>query len=421
MTDVTARWTIGVPMRVLLAALSAGAGAIHIAMVSSHAEEWPLEGVAFAVVGALQIIFALLVLVRPSAHLLRAACLANVGLIALWIVSRVSGFPIGPDEGIPHDAAFVDVTAVILETLVVLLGYELLTRPGRAARSATSARLVAGLGTGAVLVVTAAAITSPSAAHHAHGEHAHDDGTPDHAHPDDGTTLDGHGAHDDAQLAFLFPDGDDLGWAQVNNGMNEHGGHGAAVPLDELHPRTRARLIHQLALTQEAVELYPTVADAEAAGYRRTGEFNPGLGVHYSGAGAPDLDGVMSDDEIRRPSTLIFDGSRSDSPLAGFMYLTSSMSGEQPEGFAGPNDFWHAHQGVCIRFVAGGEINALDGGLTEQECRERGATYVDVTTSMVHVWTVPAYTNPVGVFAEANPALRCPDLTYEFSAACQRK
>ena len=35
-------------------------------------------------------------------------------------------------------------------------------------------------------------------------------------------------------------------------------------------------------------------------------------------------------------------------PIAGFMYY--SMSTEAPEGFAGPNDHWHRHSNVCVKF-----------------------------------------------------------------------
>ena len=31
---------------------------------------------------------------------------------------------------------------------------------------------------------------------------------------------------------------------------------------------------------------------------------------------------------------------------------------------------------------------------------------------MVHVWTVPGYESPQGVFSELNPKMTCPDGTY---------
>lgn len=407
-------WTLEPLARLVLAALSWGAGAIHLFMAPSHLDAWWIEGAAFVAVGLAQVALAIAFLVRPAPWVLRVSCVLSAGLITLWVVSRVSGLPIGPEAGEPHVASFVDVTCVALEAALLLVGYELLVRSDR------GRRLGAGLTTASMIVpigivgVTVAALTSPSATNHAH--HEHDHATAAHSH------AAGHD-HAAAETAFLFPDGDDAGWSAVRNG-EEHGNHRPPVPVENLQPPVRRELEHQLALTMVPIQAYPTVADAEAAGYRRTGEFNPGLGVHYRG-GIADMDGVLSDDEISHPSTIVYDGTAPDSPIVGFMYTSITYGGGvNPTGFAGPNDVWHTHSGICIRFEANGEIDALgDGGeITRDECVDQGAQFIDqVAVSLLHVWPVPAYTNPLGVFAHANPALRCEDGTYEFSAACQRK
>ena len=46
------------------------------------------------------------------------------------------------------------------------------------------------------------------------------------------------------------------------------------------------------------------------------------------------------------PLSLIYDGIRPTSQMVGLMYYT--MSNKAPEGFAGPNDHWHRHSGVCL-------------------------------------------------------------------------
>ena len=38
-----------------------------------------------------------------------------------------------------------------------------------------------------------------------------------------------------------------------------------------------------------------------------------------------------------------------------------------------------------------------------------------VTTSLLHVWTAPAYSDPLGVFAHLNPGVTCSDGTYYIS------
>jgi hypothetical protein len=87
--------------------------------------------------------------------------------------------------------------------------------------------------------------------------------------------------------------------------------------------------------------------------------------------------------------------------------------GEYPEGFAGPNDHWHTHSGICIR-PGGNGLDALgaDGSITKAACTAQGGNFMAVTPSLLHVWTVAAYSDPLGVFAHTNPAVTCPDGTY---------
>src|SRR4051812_30712457 len=82
-------------VRVTLAAVSAGAGAIHLAMVPPHWGESVAEGVGFAVSGWLQLAFAAVVLVRPTRNLLRLGIVLNLAAIGAWVVSRTAGLPFG--------------------------------------------------------------------------------------------------------------------------------------------------------------------------------------------------------------------------------------------------------------------------------------------------------------------------------------
>jgi hypothetical protein len=216
-----------------------------------------------------------------------------------------------------------------------------------------------------------------------------------------------------AELAFLFPDGNDKGWAKVENGSGHH--MAPDVPLALIPAATRVEMLRQLALTLDVVKKFPTVKAAEAAGYRRAGPFIPGLGTHYIG-GRTSRTGTLTDADILAPSTIIFDGTAPDSPIAGFMYMSraASRATPEPEGFAGPNDKWHYHTGVCTREGANGvtEIFGFDGSITEADCRKSGGEFAAATQYMLHVWTVPGYSSPLGVYSHANPALTCPDGTY---------
>ena len=58
------------------------------------------KGIGFAVAGWFQLLFAALVLLKPSRPLLVAGIVVNATLIAAWAVSRTTGFPFGPNAGL---------------------------------------------------------------------------------------------------------------------------------------------------------------------------------------------------------------------------------------------------------------------------------------------------------------------------------
>jgi hypothetical protein len=383
------------PALVLLAVLSGAAGVIHIAMVPSHASEWLPEGIAFAVAGWFQIAFACLVLSRPSRLALRVGSLANLLFIGAWVVTRVWGSPFGPEAGVAHDASFVDIVCVLLEAGIVVTAWALLARPSLGSSLSSSALVPLSAIPIAVVVLATAAIASPSASGHGHtsGEMAAD------GHDHSGTT----GEVDDKGLSLLM------------NGQGEGGGHthdNSEAPLDEA---TQRELDAQLAKTQEFVQKYPTVKDAEAAGYRRQGPFGPGLGAHYMKGASVSLASTMTDEALANP-TLIYDGIDPDSQLAGFMYnIFSTDTQNPPEGFAGPNDHWHYHTNVCLVFRPDGGVDAplgADTSAPKSLCDQYKGVLVANTGYMVHVWTVPGWESPQGVFSNVNASITCPNGTY---------
>jgi hypothetical protein len=192
-------------------------------------------------------------------------------------------------------------------------------------------------------------------------------------------------------------------------------GHHDEIVQQPMSPATVNELKGQLAITREVAVALPTVADAEAAGYRRAGPYSPGLGAHYTitSPAALNFDGVMTDEELRTPLSIIYDGTQPDSPVAGFMYYATTAA--EPEGFAGANDIWHYHESICVT-MSDGEINSPFGAdlpVTDAQCSQVGGFMLDSTQYMVHVWSVPGYNNvDNGVFAEVNPALDCADGSY---------
>ena len=216
-----------------------------------------------------------------------------------------------------------------------------------------------------------------------------------------------------ARPAAPAPAVDDRGFSKLDNG------HQAETstfdqPMD---PATRRLLQHQLELAREVAMRYPTVADAEAAGWRRAGPFAPGLGAHYfdwkhiEDALIPS--GVVDDNAVMHPISLIYDGTHPGSRIAGLMYYSERM--RLPQGFAGPNDIWHYHTNVCLVTKPDGSADTpfgADQTVSKAACDAVHGDLMARTQWMLHAWVVPGYDSAEGVFSHDNEAITCRDGTY---------
>jgi hypothetical protein len=161
----------------------------------------------------------------------------------------------------------------------------------------------------------------------------------------------------------------------------------------------RVELQQQMDAARTVIEKYPTVADAEAAGYHKSTPYVPCIGAHYTNVSlVPKFDAAA-------PSELLYDGTEPDSRIVGLSYLVFNPGGA-PDGFAGPNDLWHQHNsngGLCFGgngVVIGGEQ------MTEEECESIGGEKRELTDIwMVHAWVVPGFECSWGVFAGECPEL----------------
>jgi hypothetical protein len=196
------------------------------------------------------------------------------------------------------------------------------------------------------------------------------------------------------------------------NGQHVHGVKALDVaaeaePDQPLDAPTRELVAQQLTQARDHAMQYPTVADATAAGYRLAGGFAPGSGAHY--VGGPMTGGNTFDPNAVQ--SLIYDGTSPTSKIVGLMYYAM---GDAPEGFAGPNDHWHRHSSVCVKY-ANGQIDVpfpADADVTKEQCTEAGGFFMTITGYMVHAWVVPGWESPQGVFSHENVNVRCADGTY---------
>jgi hypothetical protein len=177
---------------------------------------------------------------------------------------------------------------------------------------------------------------------------------------------------------------------------HDHRGPNLQYPLTRAE---REQLIVEQTEARKVAERYPTVASAEAAGYKKSTAYVPCIGAHYTNIA------LVGKFDVAAPSELLYDGTNPDSRIVGLSYLVMNRGGA-PEGFAGPNDIWHQHNsngGLCLNaqgVVVGNESTS------PKDCAARGGRKVKLDDIwMVHDWVVPGWECGWGVFAGECPEL----------------
>ena len=177
-----------------------------------------------------------------------------------------------------------------------------------------------------------------------------------------------------------------------------HTGHSTAdlVPAVPLSAADAALFDSQWLAAQQAIPHLDTLAKATALGYVRAAAPAGGIGTHWV-----LWSQIAKPFDPAKPSMLLFDERRDPAVLVGYSYALQSPT--RPEGFAGPNDHWHQHIGLCV-----------DNGWVVREQTSgpdacNGTYIAGGDFWMLHAWVVPRWPNRKGQFAPFNPNL-CPPI-----------
>lgn len=173
------------------------------------------------------------------------------------------------------------------------------------------------------------------------------------------------------------------------------------APEAPLSPTDAERFAQQWAAAKAAIPSLDTPVKAAAAGYVLSSTPAPGVGVHWV-----NWQLISQPFDPARPAMLLFSGLPGKEELVGFSYWVQGAY--PPDGFAGTNDQWHTHAGLC---VVNGWVER-EGVPAPTDCP--GSWLAGGDLWMLHAWVADRYPNRWGRFAQTNPTLcptgRVPDL-----------
>jgi hypothetical protein len=123
-------------------------GVIHGLAAIQHVSEFVLYAVFFVVLALTQILWGIALYRAPSRPLLSAGAILSLAVVALWIISRTSGLPIGPEHWTAEPVGALDSIATGNEVVLALLIFLLLRRgqPGALARGCSRVTTTTALG-----------------------------------------------------------------------------------------------------------------------------------------------------------------------------------------------------------------------------------------------------------------------------------
>ena len=92
---------------------------MHLAYAAAHLRQWWAYGAFFLATGAGQALFAPLILRRPRPWVIAAGVAGNVAIIAMYVVSRTYGPPLGPHAHVPEVAGPIDLATTAAEVYLI--------------------------------------------------------------------------------------------------------------------------------------------------------------------------------------------------------------------------------------------------------------------------------------------------------------
>ena len=392
-----------------LAIVSAVCAVIHFAVAGSHYQEYWAFGAFMLATGFLQSLLAVGLISYPRRPVLLAGAALNLGIVAVYVVTRTVGDVIGPTPHEVEPLGFGDVLCTCLEavTAIALIWLALrplarpLTRSIPQSRLAASTALVgviaaALLGTALVdggpemvMAMGADDPSTPAGSVSAAGTANAGTSMP-------GMQMGGSGAAH--AVAISLPTDSPAGAITMPAAMQMETGMKMAGPACTTSP-TAAQQTAAVSLVDSswaAAKPYQALATAKAAGYL---PITPtGLPVvHYLNPSyyrATVRGGQVLN--VAQPQSLVYANTPQGAVLVAAMFIMGRSSSTPPQP-GGCLTQWHEHTNLC--FADRGVI-----ALASPSCPDGSVNRV--TPPMLHVWFVPIPGGPTAIDAPDNTVVR---------------
>ena len=368
----TWRWVL----RVLAAAASVAAAAVHFSVAGEHFHEYWLFGVFFFTAAWLQVGWAAAVMWSPRRWVLAAGAALQLGVVALWATSRTGGVPLVPGPSTDEPVGWLDGFATGVEVAAGLVALGLFGwRLGRPIRRVRRMQIAAVTAFALMASTSAALALAPT-----EGAGGMDMGGTDTA---AGVQL---------RIPTTSPAGDivlpatmemDPGMQMVTTMCQQTP---SAAEQEEAHS-----LVEQ---TVAADSKYASLAAAKADGFV---PITPsGLPVVHYMKIANFLANMRTGDPLtpQAPASLVYANTPKGAVLVAVMYMMGPGQ-NQPPATAGCLLQWHVHTNLCL---SGVNVVALQDA--QGRCPQ-GAS-AQVTPPMTHVWMVPIPGGPLGGVDDAD-------------------
>jgi hypothetical protein len=369
-----------------LAIMSVATAVIHFAVAGPHFQEYWLYGVFMLVAGWLQLLWAIAAIARPSRLLLRGGVILNLGVVAVYIVTRTAGDLIGPGAHSAEEIGFGDVLCTALEAIVAAgCAWLLIARTDRQV-----GRRLLLLGPAAAGAATATLLSVALVA-----------GGPELIMNMGDSASAGTGAPATASvsLATTTPGGD-ITMPDTSMQMTDGMKMASSVPCVQGPTAAQQRDAVTLVDTswQEAKK-YQSLAAAKAAGYVPITPAGRPV-VHYMNKasyratlkGGPVLD-------LAEPQSLVYANTPKGAVLVAAMYITSP-GGPTPQP-GGCLTQWHVHTNLCVTRSLG-VVGTVSAGSSACPAGSQNR----VTPPMLHIWFVPIPGGPTAIDATDRQVVR---------------